>query len=1109
MTVHREPDASSPAPEAFWERYRLIPEGSSDVVYETDRDGRIQWISPSVQDLLGWEPEDLQGQAARELVHPMDRDRVNAVRASVYAEGHVHDQVPCMMRTSVGSYRAVTVRAQPRLDPEGRITGAIITLSDSHDRDSALRALATLSQANRILVRATDELTLLQQMCDTLVETGRYAMSWYGRPVDDDVQSVVPVARAGDHLGYVDEIRVSWGDNPLGRGPSGRSLRTGTTQVENDFAPDPEYQPWLGAATRHGFKSSICLPVFVDDAVDGTLMVYAAEAGTFDTLAQGLLEDLAADLGYGIARLRDTDRLRATTEMEARHLERLQSTLDAMIDPFVQLDAVRDDSGALVDLVYADANPAAIAYNDIPRERLIGARLLELFPGQLENGPLRQYFATIETGEPVILDDYAYGHEILGQERRYDIRAARSGDGIALTWRDVTDRHVAAKRLADSEHRYRLLAENASDVVLQSTPDSAITWASASALTTLGWDPADLLGHRAFEFIHPDDLAILEDAVERSNLTGEDVRPRYRWRRPDGGYRWMEAVGRRIEFEDGSMGRIVSLRDVHDQVRAEHELAAREERYRMLAENASDIVWQVSPDGLLDWASPSVERVLGWRPDEVVGRPSRDLIAEADQDRMTRVREEVISGRTTQTEMRCLRSDGTTIWMSIMTHPVPSERGVIRVSSLRDIQDEVEARTQLEYSLGHDALTGLATRDVMLTRIDYLAAQLARRRSMAVLCIGIDALSEVNEALTHAAGDIVLTTIAARVVEAAGGADAVGRGSGDELIVIVTDLTSATAASDVAERVRERAFGPVSIAGQVVTPTVSIGIATGGPHADAEQLLRDATLALRKAKNNGRNRCEFADPTLAVEAQHRLALEARIRDGLRDGEFVPWFQPIVDLDTSTLAGYEALVRWEHADGTLEPASFLAVAEQTPLINELDVAVLQRSLAVLARLPGSQFVSVNVTASTLTRLPYADIVRQSLEETGADPGRLHLEVTETMLLDLTDALLEPMHELAALGVSWYVDDFGTGYSSISHLRDLPVAGLKLDQSFTSGIGAGDSTSMQLAQALAGLSGGLRLDTVAEGIETEVEEAFLRALGWRHGQGWLYGKAAPIP
>ena len=230
----------------------------------------------------------------------------------------------------------------------------------------------------------------------------------------------------------------------------------------------------------------------------------------------------------------------------------LRATVDSLLDPHVRLSAVRDESGQITDFVYIDANPAACAYNRIDYEDLVGRRLLDLQPGNIGTGLLDQYRHVVETGEPLVLDDIVYSQELLGgEERRYDVRAARVGDGLTYTWRDVTDRHAAAKWLAESEEHYRLLAENASDVVMRLGPDRRYEWVSGSIADVLGWKADDLLGHVIDEFIHPDDLALFGHVV--SDTSPEDTAgTEFRFRRSDGSYRWVACHARLKVDEDGT-----------------------------------------------------------------------------------------------------------------------------------------------------------------------------------------------------------------------------------------------------------------------------------------------------------------------------------------------------------------------------------------------------------------------------------------------------------------------------------------------------------------------------------------------------------------------------
>jgi len=430
--------------------------------------------------------------------------------------------------------------------------------------------------------------------------------------------------------------------------------------------------------------------------------------------------------------------------------------------------------------------------------------------------------------------------------------------------------------------------------------------------------------------------------------------------------------------------------------------------------------------------------------------------------------------------------------------------------SLRDIHDEVAGRERLEHAVRHDPLTGLVTRAVAVRRLQR-ALDDDQSGIVAVLKIGIDGLARVNESLGHAAGDLVLATVAARVVDAVGDYDQVARGTGDELIVLLTGLASASVAGDLADRVRAAVRGAVAVDGREVLPTVCVGVATSESltEGSAERMLAAAGIAMRDAKAGGGDRTLFVDPALAEAATRRLTLEIELRQAIPAGELRPWFQPVVTLTDGRVIGYEALVRWIRPDGERrQPDDFLPIAERTALVVELDKSVLDQSLAILRTLPDDQHVAVNVSPASLLRHDYVEHVVAAIDSAGVRPGRLILEITETALLDGMEAVREHMRLIAARGVRWYVDDFGTGYSSIAHLRDLPVAGIKLDRSFTMGIGEGDATCIRLAQALAGLAQGLQLATVAEGVETEEEAAYLLAQGWEHAQGWLYGAAAPL-
>ena len=532
---------------------------------------------------------------------------------------------------------------------------------------------------------------------------------------------------------------------------------------------------------------------------------------------------------------------------------------------------------------------------------------------------------------------------------------------------------------------------------------------------------------------------------------------------------------------------------------------------QLLAEHTSEVVCLSDARGRISWISPAVRGQLGWAPEELVGRDLADLTFQADQPSLAALNAQLRKGTSASAQLRMRTARGATRWMGVTARPADADAaGLGVVSCWRDIQPEVEARRQLEKALRTDPLTGLASRMALIAELEERLAQPSGGGGvLAVLSVGIDRLSAVNDALTQRAGDLLLLNLATRLATVVAQPNLVARGTGGTFLVLLDGLGSIDAASTTAESLRQACKGSVVFAGQDLTPTVSIGIAIAEPGQSADELLRDAHLAMRQATALGRDRWEFGDRQASEEARRGLAQQSAIRSALAADAFKAWFMPVVSIAEGQLIGYEALVRWVQADGTVQaPDSFLPAARRGNLAVEIDLQVLRQSIAALAALPADLFVAANVTPATLRHSDLAETVRQWLQQAGVAPQRLHLEITETDLLTLDPAVRTCIEHLAALGVRWLIDDFGTGFSSISHLRDLPIHGIKLDRSFTAGIAVGDHKCVRLAQALSGLAEGLGLTTVAEGVETAAEAATMLDLGWSTGQGWYYGKAAPL-
>ncbi|MEQ1699571.1 MAG: EAL domain-containing protein [Ilumatobacteraceae bacterium] len=379
---------------------------------------------------------------------------------------------------------------------------------------------------------------------------------------------------------------------------------------------------------------------------------------------RGWFEVRTSKLGDGwIATARDVSVRRATEDRLREREALLQATVESFLNPHVLLNAVRDQSGVIVDFVYADANEKACAYNGIPRAQLIGARLLDLLPGHVGTGLLAMYANTVETGEPLDLTDFAYQQELLDEDRRYDILAVKVGDGLSFTWRDVTDRYHAAEALRLSEDRYRMLAEHSSDVVFMIDTDNVYRWVSPSAATVLGWKSEDLIGKSSVDFVPAEDHARLV-AARRTPSAGIASVGDFRYRRADGSYVWVSGRSTELTVDGVATGRVVALREVqaqHDEVARR---AAAESQYRLLAENASDVVFMVDNDGVYRWVSPSITAELGWRPDQVIGTSGADLVHADDLPRVIAARQRATGDVAKVDEFRCRCADGTYVWVT-------------------------------------------------------------------------------------------------------------------------------------------------------------------------------------------------------------------------------------------------------------------------------------------------------------------------------------------------------------------------------------------------------------------------------------------------------------
>ncbi|HEY9448664.1 MAG TPA: EAL domain-containing protein, partial [Gemmatimonadaceae bacterium] len=489
-----------------------------------------------------------------------------------------------------------------------------------------------------------------------------------------------------------------------------------------------------------------------------------------------------------------------------------------------------------------------------------------------------------------------------------------------------------------------------------------------------------------------------------------------------------------------------------------------EERFKSLVRHSSDVIAIVDVDGVIQFVSPSITRIFGYQPEELIGTALVDLlhpenVTSAMQLLVTTA--ERVQGVTAPVEWRFRHREGRWLHVETVCNNLlaePTVRGI--VLNTRDIGERKVLEEQLTHQAFHDPLTGLANRVLFLDRVGHALSLMTRhRQTLAVLFVDLDGFKNINDSLGHAAGDALLAMIAKRLLTCVRSADTVARLGGDEFAFLIEDATDENSASAVAERVAEAVRQPIELEGKEVVITSSIGIATADMEGSAVDLLRDADMAMYAAKGRGKARYERFEPGMQARALERLELQGDLRRAAEHHrEFQILYQPIVLLRTGELIGVEALLRWAHPQrGMLSPAEFIPMAEETGVIMSIGNWVLREACREAQRWrdgTGSRrafSLTVNVSGLQLQSDRMVDDVRQALEESGMEPHDLVLEITESVLMSEDDVLVDRLCALKELGVRLAIDDFGTGYSSLGYLQRFPIDILKIDKAFIDDVG----------------------------------------------------------
>ena len=547
--------------------------------------------------------------------------------------------------------------------------------------------------------------------------------------------------------------------------------------------------------------------------------------------------------------------------MAPEDLERNNALLAAAcradVEGLVVLGAVRDGAGAIVDMTFLEATPAACVLLARSRRELVDRRLLGLFPEAAFNGDFDNYVRVVETGKSTLAERRLITVGPSGDQRCMDIRIMKVDDGVSLAFRDVTEPIGAEAHLIDSDRILHALTSNTRDVVLVVAPDATITYCSPTVTSVLGWEPEDLVGQAQETLVHPGDRAIA--ATGGGLESGGAAKPVVRMRHRDGRWRWIEPSTNPIDTADGSIaGHVTVWWDVTDRVEADRRIAASEAQLRLLTENTHDVVLMADADCIVTYCSPSVTGLLGWAPEDLVGHPSNDLMHPDDLAALVAGYQPVEPRGEALATARLRHKDGSHRWVESAGQRVLSPDGETLgfTATWRNVSDRVAVESELERRAKVDFLTGLANRSEIIDHIGRITDRPVRTASaVGVLFCDIDHFKDINDQHGHAAGDEVLRTLGERIATTIRVDDRAGRFGGDEILVVLQGVRTLADATAVADKIRHIAAQGFDLSkGAWVAPTISIGATILLPGESVDALIARADKAMYAAKESGRDR---------------------------------------------------------------------------------------------------------------------------------------------------------------------------------------------------------------------------------------------------------------
>ena len=1036
------------------ERFRSLTDLSADWYWEQDENFRFTLLSPGFGPASGFDPAGYLGKQRWELAH---EERDDATWAEHMRRVEAHEPFRNFLivrRAADGRMRYGLTSGEPIFDAAGRFCGyrgVGRDITAQQEAETQLRESRELfarifsSSPNPMLISRFEDKRILEVNAAWLAFFGRERETVLGRTLEEV------------------DVLVHGADRP--RISAMLKARGAARNFELDVRTP-------GNEVRTALYS-------------GELVELAGSRCVISTLTDV------------------TERNRALVELRASR-ERLERMFRGSPLP-IAISGIADGT-------VFDVNDAWTRTFGFAREEILGRTFVDfgLWADPEARGRIRDLLLAHGTVRNYECRWRAKSGEIAEVLLSADVIEIDGGPVMLSTGLDVTQRKRAEARLRESEGRFvKIFQSSPLPVQISRLQDGRFLEVNDAWAKWFGWPRDEAVGKTSIDlqiWIHPSD----RDEFVQMLRTGVGVRNmECRLRKRSGEIAEVLVSAELLEL-GGESCIVASAMDITERKQAERQLRESERRFRDFAEAAGEYVWELDVDGRFTYLSRRAEQVLGYPPEELYGRRPYELMPAGEQERLREWYAETMRARVAfrNVEQRILTRSGSQVWQIVSGVPIvdPDGRFVGYRGTALDISERKQAETRIAELATRDPLTGLPNRLLLSDRLARGIAGAQRDGGLlAVMFIDLDHFKRINDTLGHEVGDLLLREVAKRIGGVLRKGDTLSRLGGDEFVVVLEGIKAGEDAGQVARKLIDALSQPYDLEGHTLNTSASVGIAVyPGDGTDATTLMRHADTAMYVAKSSGRKNHQFFSAEMNIRATERVRLEAALRGAVDRGELRVYYQPRADVAAETLTGAEALLRWQHPEhGMLTAGRFLPLIEETGLIHSIGEWVLLSAVdqaQAWHALHGPAFaISVNVSAKQFNRALLGR-VRGALDASSLDPKMLELELTETALARSTEEARAVLGGLRNLGVRVVIDDFGTGYSSMSQLRRFAINRIKIDRSFVRGMSTNPDDRI-VVKAMIDMARSLRINTIAEGVESHAELELLRSMGCEEYSGHL--------